>query len=87
MEDLGTYLVAKGIPCVLGEFGVDTPIRGETEEAKQAACYVAAAAKLDIPCFYWMGLSDGKEDRSAPAWTKPALRDAILRAWRENKNN
>ena len=87
VEDLGTYLVAKGIPCVLGEFGVDTPIRGETEEAKQAACYVAAAAKLDIPCFYWMGLSDGKEDRSAPAWTKPALRDAILKAWRENKNN
>ena len=85
VDDLGTYLVSRGIPCVLGEFGVDTPIRGEAEEAKQAACYVAAAAKLGIPCFYWMGLSDGKEDRSAPAWTKPALRDAILKAYRENK--
>ena len=87
VEELGKFQALNGIPCVLGEFGVDTPIRGETEEAKQAACYVAAAATLDIPCFYWMGLSDGKEDRSAPAWTKPALRDAILRAWRENKNN
>ena len=80
-------LCAKGIPCILGEFGMDTQNRSESEMAKQAACYVSQATKYDIACFYWMGLSDGKDDRSAPRWTKPTLRDAILNAYNENKNH
>ena len=87
MDGLGRNLVAKGIPCILGEFGADTGKRAETELAKQAACYVSQGAKYNIACFYWMGLSDGKEDRAAPRWTKPTLKDAILQAWRENKND
>ena len=87
VDGMNQYLVARGIPCVLGEFGVDTNTRGETEEAKQAACYVSQATKYNIPCFYWMGLSDGKEDRAAPRWTKPALKDAILKAYKDNKTN
>lgn len=86
VDGMNTYLVSRGIPCVLGEFGVDTNKRGETEEAKQAACYVSQATKYNIPCFYWMGLSDGKADRAAPRWTKPALRDAILKAYQDNRN-
>ena len=87
IDGVGQYLVARGIPCVLGEFGADTgdQARAETELAKQAACYVSQAAKYNIPCFYWMGLSDGKEDRAAPRWTKPALKDAILKAYQDNK--
>ena len=87
VDGMNQYLVAKGIPCVLGEFGMDTQKRTEAEMAKQAACYVSQAAKYNIPCFYWMGLSDGKEDRAAPRWTKPTLKDAILKAYNENKNN
>jgi len=83
---VGNYLVARGIPCVLGEYGADTSKRQETELAKQAACYVSAAAQYNIPCFYWMALSDGK-DRSVPKWTKPTLKDAILKAYRENKQD
>jgi len=86
IDGLGQYLVARGIPCILGEFGVDTQNRAESEMAKQAACYVSQAAKYDIPCFYWMGLSDGT-DRSVPQWTKPVLKDAILQAYQENKND
>lgn len=84
IDDLNTYFVSKGIPCVLGEFGADTSKRSETELAKQATCYVSAAAKYGIPCYYWMGLSNG-EDRNVPKWTKPALKDAILRAFRDNR--
>ena len=84
IDGLNTYLVSKGIPCVLGEFGADTGKRTETELAKQASCYVGAATKYNIPCFYWMGLSDG-QDRSVPQWTKPKLKDAILKAYEDSK--
>ena len=83
IEDLNKYLVSKGIPCVLGEFGADTQSRAESELAKQASCYVSAAMKYDIPCFYWMGLSDGK-DRAVPKWTKPKVKDALLNAYESN---
>ena len=86
IDVVGTHLVGKGIPCVLGEYGADTSKRQETELAKQAACYISQAAKYDIPCFYWMALSDGT-DRSVPKWTKPTLKDAILKAWRDNKKD
>ena len=84
IETLNTYLVSKGIPCVLGEFGADTAHRSETELAKQAACYVSAATKYNIACFYWMGLTDG-QDRAVPQWTKPKLKDAVLKAYEDSK--
>ena len=85
VETINTYLVSKGIPCVIGEYGC-TSSRTETEMAKQAACYVSNAARYDIPCFYWMVLSEGA-DRSVPTWSKPALKDAILKAYNDNKND
>ena len=84
VENLNTYLVSKGIPCVLGEYGADTARRSETELARQAACYVSTATKYHIPCFYWMALSDG-EDRAVPKWTKPKIKDAILKAYEDNR--
>ena len=85
IDGLNTYLVSKGIPCVLGEFGADTGQRSETELAKQAACYVTAAAQYKIPCFYWMGLSN-EGDRAVPQWTKPKLKDALLKAYEDSKH-
>ena len=86
IERLNTYLVSKGIPCVLGEYGADSQKRSEAELVKQARCYVSNAAKYDIPCLYWMTLSNG-EDRTVPKWTKPLLKDAILKAYNDNKTN
>ena len=83
---IGTNLVDKGIPCIIGEYGADTSKRTEAELAKQAACYVSAAAEYGIACFYWMGLSD-KEDRAVPKWTKPVLKDAILKAYKDSKSD
>ena len=80
IEDINTYLVSKGIPCVLGEFGADTSNRAETELAKQARCYVTAATKYNIPCLYWMSISN-EADRTVPKWTKPVLKDALLDAY------
>ena len=90
IDVVANNLVARGIPCILGEFGTDTregPARAESEVAKQGACYVSQATKYNIACFYWMGLSDGPDDRTAPRWTKPTLRDALLKAYNDNKSN
>ena len=83
IETINTYLVSKSIPCIIGEYGC-TSGRTEEERSKQAACYVGNAAKYNIACFYWMTLSDGA-DRSVPKWTTPALKDAILKAYNDNK--
>ena len=83
MKNVYDCLVSKGIPCVLGEYGC-TSERSETEMSKQAACYIEAAQQCNIPCFYWMALSDG-EDRSVPQWTKPGLKDAIIQAYNDSK--
>lgn len=83
IENLNKHFVSKGIPCVIGEYGC-TSTRAEAERARQAACYVSNAAKYDIPCFYWMALSEG-EDRAVPQWTCPSIKNAILNAYNENK--
>ena len=85
MDNLNTYLVSKGIPCVIGEYGCTTS-RPEAEIAKQLACYVKQAARYNIPCLCWMLLSDG-EDRSVPKWSHPVLKDAIIKAYNDNKNH
>lgn len=78
---VGKHLVDKGTPVVLGEYGA-TASRTESEMCKQAACYLKNASKYDIPCFYWMALTDGA-DRSVPKWTKASLKDAIITAYKE----
>lgn len=80
---VGKILVDNGIPCVLGEYGA-TASREEAEKSKQAACYIKNACKYGIPCFYWMTLSDGA-DRSVPKWTSASLKDAIIKAYNDNK--
>lgn len=80
--DIDRCLIKRGIPVILGEYGATSKV-GEKEMAKQAACYVSTAKKYGIACFYWMALSDGA-DRAKPAWTKPALKDAILSAYKDN---
>ena len=86
VDGLYQHLVANGIPCIIGEYGADASDRDESQLCKQATAYVSQATKYSIACFYWMTLCDGKEDRAAPRWTKPTLRDAILKAYQDNKN-
>ena len=72
-------LHAKGVPCIIGEYGTDSAAASESEIAKQATCYVSTAKELGLVCFYWMALSDG-QDRDVPQWTKPLIKNAILKA-------
>ena len=83
VNTVGRHFTQASIPCILGEFGAHDK-GNESERAKQAACYVSAAAQHGICCFYWMGLVDG-EDRKDLKWTAPFIRDAILEAATEMK--
>lgn len=86
VDRVGQYLVGRGIPCIIGEFGADSGKRRESELAKQAVSYISQASKYDIACFYWMSLSD-MDDRKVPKWTKPVLKDAIIKAYLDNKKD
>ena len=70
---------AKGVPAIIGEYGA-TSKRDEEEIAKQATCYVETCKANKMACFYWMLLSDGS-DRNVPKWTKPLVKDAIIKAY------
>lgn len=71
---------SKGVPFIIGEYGA-TAARAEAEIAKQCKCYVETCKQYGGACFCWMLLSDGA-DRSVPKWTKPLIKDAIIRASR-----
>ena len=56
-QTLEKYLVEKGIPAFIGEFGaVDK--NNQTARLDWAKYYVTAASGLDLPCFWWDNGSD-----------------------------
>ena len=78
IKSIATLASAKGVPFIIGEYGTTAP-RADTEIAKQVTCYVQTCKQYGGACFCWMLLSDGA-DRSVPKWTKPYIKDAIIRA-------
>lgn len=82
---LKTYLVDKGVPVIVGEWG--TANSGETdydvrrENVLQFADYFVKKAKAyNCATFYWMGLSEGT-NRSLPVFNQKDLAQAIVQAW------
>lgn len=81
IADVEKYLKTKGAPVIFGEWGVTGDINSKTSDLHEYARYFVEKSKAaDIAMFYWMELSDGN-DRSRPAWTKPALKDAIVKGY------
>lgn len=83
ISGLNTYLVSKGAPVIIGEWGAGGNSAVTYEKNNYAylgfAEYlVKQAKKNNIGTFYWMGITDGA-DRSVPKFTQPDLKDAIIR--------
>lgn len=81
IANLKKYLVAKGAPVIIGEWGSG----GESEftiESKSAFIYdfVKQAKAADMGIFYWMGISDGMA-RQLPAFSDPEYAMAMLKAY------
>ena len=82
---LNTYLVSKGAPVIIGEWGSsdsDADYLSNKEQFMQFADYIVKKMKENgIGSFYWMGLSNGSF-RSLPAFSQPDLAECIVKAWR-----
>ncbi len=81
MKDLKTYLVAKGAPVIIGEWGTSDNstyyANNRSEMLEFAQSFAELAKEYGYAQFFWMMLSDGT-DRSVPQWTTEDLKDAII---------
>lgn len=89
ITNLKTYLVSKGAPVIIGEWGTSNVDAGEGKTDYdvrkdlmfQFVDYLIKAMKQnDIATFYWMGLTDGIA-RTYPAFTQPDLALKMLKAY------
>lgn len=90
MWEINEFLVKKGIPVIIGEFGTGNK-NNTSERIKHAKYYISEAKKLGVPCFWWdNGVSDlpaedvtcntGLMDRNTYEWSFPELTKAIVEA-------
>ena len=82
-RDLNTYLVQKGAPVVIGEWGTSSGndyIERRSNVLSFAKYFVEQAKVYNYAPFFWMGLSDGTA-RSFPAFNQADLVLAILQAY------
>ena len=81
IANLKKYLVTKGAPVIIGEWGSG----GESQftvESKSAFIYdfVKQAKAADMGIFYWMGITDGMA-RQLPAFSDSEYAMAMLKAY------
>ena len=82
-RDLNTYLVQKGAPVVIGEWGTSSGndyIERRSNVLSFAKYFVEQAKAYNYAPFFWMGLSDGTA-RSFPAFNQADLVLTILQAY------
>lgn len=68
------YLVSKGIPTLIGEFGCNDNVP-QGEQAKYAGHFAMRAAGLGVPCFHWFDLID----RDTCEWALPDVLGEIFK--------
>lgn len=82
-RDLNTYLVQKGAPVVIGEWGTSNSNDYNDRRSNVlsfAKYFVEQAKAYNYAPFFWMGLSDGTA-RSFPAFNQADLVLTILQAY------
>lgn len=82
-RDLNTYLVQKGAPVIIGEWGTSNgnDYNDKRSNVLSFAKYFVEQAKIyNYAPFFWMGLSDGTA-RTFPAFNQADLVLAILQAY------
>ncbi len=90
MNVINDCLVSKGIPVVMGEFGIVNK-SNTSERIKYSKYFISSAKELGIPCFWWENgdcgpLRDdvicnmGLMDRTTYEWEFPKLTKAIVDA-------
>lgn len=89
IANLNTYLVSKGTPVIIGEWGTSNVDSGEGKtdyDVRKDLMFefcdylIKAMKQNNIATFYWMGLTDGAA-RTYPAFTQPDLALKLLQAY------
>lgn len=78
--DLDRYLVTKGGPVIIGEWGTFSENPPLSSRQEFADYFITKAKQHGMGTFYWMGLSDGVA-RSFPAFSDPEIAEAIVKAY------
>lgn len=83
ISSLKTYLISKGAPVIIGEWG---SLDGSDYDTKRenylafAKYFMQRTKAAGIGTFFWMGLSDGAS-RTKPEFNQPDLVDAIIKGY------
>ena len=81
INDVQTYLLPKGAPAIIGEWGSNSDINANRQNlCDYARYYVEKCKEAGIANCYWMVLSDGA-DRNVPKFTAPDLVVAIVKGY------
>jgi len=83
VNNLNQYLVAKGAPVIIGEWGTDTD--GAYDNYRNnylafARYFIEQTKASDIATFHWMGLSDG-DHRTVPEFNQQDLVNAMVKGY------
>lgn len=90
-KDLNTYIISKGYPVIIGEYGSngqnEKTINGNSsnaekaEAAKQASDMTKLCKQYGAAGFYWMGIVDGNDRKEASfKWSMEQVANAIVNA-------
>lgn len=82
-RDLNTYLVSKGAPVIIGEWGTSSGndyYDRRSNVLSFAKNFIEQSKTYGYGTFFWMGISDGPA-RSLPAFSQPDLAETILKAY------
>lgn len=95
LDNLKTYLISKGAPVIIGEWGTNNVDSGDGKTDYdlhkdlmfEFVSYMIKTMKQNnIATFYWMGLSNGAA-RTYPAFTQPDLALKMLQAYYGDEYN
>ena len=82
--NVDTHLVKRlGVPVIIGEWGGGSGTDSDAN-VQFAGYFSQKAHDAGVAAFWWMGLSDGKEDRAKPDWTMPRTKNAIVKPYLKN---
>lgn len=91
--DLNTYIIQKGYPVIVGEYGTNgnnektinasSTDAQKAEAGRQAGDMNRLCKKYKAASFYWMGLIDGKDRSEATfKWTMEQVADSIINVYK-----
>lgn len=99
LSTIKRYTVDKGWPCIIGEYGAPMQRQASTQQpdgswrikrdqeevAKHAYYYTLEALKAGVVPLFWYIPQEGNH-RTTGQWTYPKVKDALIQAWTEYKN-